>query len=137
MRNRFGAVAVSLVVASGCSATEPTSATPPGAVPITAPPAYAEWFAQTESCSGLRGPSSQIQWYVVPGVETFETDAGPKVGMWVKEGEQEVIVIAGNYQNHEMVVRHEMLHSLLRGHGHPTDYFVERCHLTWESWPDS
>jgi hypothetical protein len=74
---------------------------------------------------------------VVPGVETFETDAGPKVGMWVKEGGREIIVIAGNYQNHEMVVRHEMLHSLLRGHGHPTDYFVERCHLTWESWSDS
>lgn len=137
MRNRFRAVAVSLVVASGCSATEPTSATPPGAVPITAPPAYAEWFAQTESCSGLHGPSGQIQWYVVPGVETFETDAGPKVGMWVKEGGREIIVIAGNYQNHEMVVRHEMLHSLLRAHGHPTDYFVERCHLTWESWSTS
>jgi len=43
-------------------------------------------------------------------------------------------VIAGNYAEHEMVVRHEMLHALLQREGHPTDYFVNRCHLTWESW---
>jgi hypothetical protein len=54
--------------------------------------------------------------------------------MWNREGRINRIVIAGNYLNHEMVVRHEMLHALLQREGHPTDYFVDRCHLTWETW---
>jgi hypothetical protein len=137
MRNMLAVVAVSLVAVSGCSGTEPESDTPSGAIPITTPAIYSEWFARTESCSGLQGNLTTVQWYVVPGVETFDTDAGPKVGMWVKQGGREVIVLAGNYQNHEMVVRHEMLHSLLRAHGHPADYFVARCHLTWETWTAS
>jgi hypothetical protein len=75
-----------------------------------------------------------IQWYVVPEVETFMTDQGEKVGMWARRGDQEVIIIAGNYVNHEMVVRHEMLHSLLGQRGHPVEYFEQKCQLTWETW---
>ncbi len=134
MRNSLAVMAVSLVAVTACSGTEPVSPVPPGAVPVTMPAVYAEWFSRTEACSGLQGTLSSIQWYVVPGVETFETDAGPKVGMWVKQGGQDLIFLAGNYQSHEMVVRHEMLHSLLRAHGHPSDYFVVRCHLTWDTW---
>jgi hypothetical protein len=33
-----------------------------------------------------------------------------------------------------MVIRHEMLHSLIGQSGHPAEYFVERCGLTWETW---
>jgi hypothetical protein len=32
------------------------------------------------------------------------------------------------------VVRHEMLHALLGRQGHPSEYFVTRCGLTWASW---
>ena len=44
------------------------------------------------------------------------------------------IVLAGNYETSEMAVRHEMLHHLLDRTGHPPEYFVTRCHLTWDSW---
>jgi hypothetical protein len=101
---------------------------------VAAPAAYADWFRRTEACSGLSKNFSTIQWYVVEGVETFPTSAGPKVGMWIREGNTDRIVIAGNYSDTEMVVRHEMLHALLGEEGHPASYFVERCHLTWESW---
>jgi hypothetical protein len=121
---------------SSCSSITGPHATglPVGAVPIVAPAIYREWSARTEACSGLQADFSTVQWYVVPGVDTFSTNEGEKVGMWVSEGGTDRIVIAGNYQNHEMVVSHELLHHLLKHEGHPSEYFVIRCHLTWESW---
>ena len=101
---------------------------------MTTPPVYLEWHAKTEHCSGRTGSFSTLRFYVVPGVETFPTRDGLKVGEWVTEGTSSRIVVAGKYQDHEMVVRHEMLHSLLRAEGHPSEYFVNRCRLTWESW---
>lgn len=120
---------------SGCAALGPSEALlPVGAVQIAAPPVYREWAQRTRSCSGLEGDLSAVQFYVIPGVETFATEDGAKVGLWTREGRTNRIVIAGSYENHEMVVRHEMLHALLQREGHPTDYFVTRCHLTWETW---
>lgn len=121
---------------SACSTLAPREATalPAGAIALAAPAIYLEWYQSTEGCSGLTGEFSTVKFYVVPGVETFSTDAGQKAGEWIQDGGTNLIVIAGNYQNHEMVVRHELLHSLLRRVGHPQEYFVTKCRLTWESW---
>ena len=138
MRNRTVSDAFSTLGAlalSGCAALGPTPAVlPEGAVPVAAPAVYREWFARTEACSGRTGNLDTVQFYVVPGVETFATRDGPQVGVWIGEGASHRIVIAGNYQGNEMVVRHELLHTLLRQTGHPEEYFVSRCRLTWESW---
>ena len=129
-------LSVAAVAFGGCSSFAPTEADlPVGAVPMVAPAAYAEWFSRTQACSGLEGQIQQIQWFVVPDANVFETPAGPKVGMWEKTGGVARIIIAGNYAGHEMVVRHEMLHQLLDREGHPAEYFIERCKLTWETWP--
>ena len=126
-------LAVGLV--SGCSSLSPSEPSlPTGAVAVSAPPVYSEWHQLTQQCSGLSDDFSAIQFYVVPGVDAFPTAEGPKVGLWQREGGVNRIVIAGNYAEHEMVVRHEMLHALLQREGHPASYFVDRCHLTWESW---
>ena len=131
------ALLLSALVALGtsCATLAPSLSTLPlGAVAMTAPPVYQEWQRSTESCSGLAGDFSATKFYVVPGVNTFATEEGPKVGLWSREGKANRIVLAGNYAEHEMVVRHEMLHQLLGREGHPPEYFVSRCHLTWESW---
>jgi hypothetical protein len=121
------------LVAASCTGLEPT-APPDGAVLMTPPAEYATWFARTEACSQLKGNESAIEWYVVPGVATFETSIGEKVGLWEQVGNVSRITIAGDYVENEMVVRHEMLHDLLERTGHPPEYFVTRCHLTWDSW---
>jgi hypothetical protein len=36
-----------------------------------------------------------------------------------------------------MVVRHEMLHDLMRRSGHPDPPFGNGCPLTWETWLSS
>ncbi|MEZ4457948.1 MAG: hypothetical protein R2882_15585 [Gemmatimonadales bacterium] len=133
---RLRGLAVAAVAFGGCSSLEPTEpALPAGAQPLSIAAQYAEWFQRTEACSGLKGQFTQIQWLVVPDADVFETAAGPKVGMWEKSGSVARIIIAGHYTNHEMVVRHEMLHHLLDREGHPAEYFESRCKLTWETWP--
>jgi hypothetical protein len=122
-------------VSSACAALAPNAVSlPAGAVQIATPAVYREWFQRTEGCSGRTGDFSAVQFYVVPGVETFPTEDGAKVGEWISDGSTQRVIIAGNYRNHEMVVRHELLHTLLRQTGHPDEYFVTRCQLTWESW---
>ena len=137
----FRTVARTLMIAglpalgSACSALAPSEpAVPAGAVALVMPAVYREWFQKTEACSGRSGNVAAVQFYVVPGVETFATADGPKVGEWISDGAGDRVIIAGNYQLHEMVVRHELLHALLRQSGHPAEYFVSRCGLTWESW---
>jgi hypothetical protein len=129
---------LALAVIAGCTPTEPSAPLlPDGAIAIDAPLEYAVWFERTERCAGLSGRITAIKFYVIPGVDTFLTDQGQKVGMWTRRGDDHTIIVAGNYRSHEMVVRHEMLHSLIGQSGHPAEYFAERCQLTWETWQAS
>ncbi len=134
LRSPFPVVAG--VVLGGCASLAPSEAVlPAGAVRMSAPAIYAEWYWRTEACSGTAGAFSTVEWYVVPGVATFSTPHGEQVGMWQVTGGKNRVVIAGDYTGHEMVVRHEMLHQLLGREGHPPEFFAERCRLTWDSWP--
>jgi hypothetical protein len=133
-RRASGLLGLPALLASCTSLAPHEPSLPAGAVAVAAPAIYRDWHQKTQACSGLGGEFSTIQFYVVPGVETFPTQVGAKVGLWNREGGINRIVIAGNYLSHEMVVRHEMLHALLQREGHPTNYFIERCRLTWDSW---
>jgi hypothetical protein len=133
---RLALPALSALVLQSCL-TEPVAILPEGAVAFVAPEEYAAWWERTEACAQLQGDMQRVEWYVVPDVATFETDLGEKVGIRVQTGDRVRIVLAGQYQRHEMVVRHEMLHALLKQPGHPELYFVNRCQLTWDSWGES
>jgi hypothetical protein len=132
---RFGGslLAFAGILVGGCT-YEPTPALPDGAVSFEAPTAYVTWWDRTSECSGISGDMARVEWYVVPDAATFPTEQGDKVGIRVRTGDRIQIVLAGQYQLHEMVVRHEMLHALLREPGHPDEYFTERCRLTWATW---
>jgi len=124
-----------LVTLAACEAAlGPAEPLPASAQLLTAPEQYREWWAKTEACSGRSGDFSQVQWYIIPDVHTFQTDAGEKVGLWTHSSSGVRIIIAGNYSSNELVVRHEMLHALLDREGHPREYFQNRCGLTWDSW---
>lgn len=124
-----------LTLVSSCVTLHPGEPPLPiGAVLLATPAVYREWHLKTESCSGLSGHFSAVEWYVVPGVSSFATAKGPQAGMWALQGGTHRIIVAGKYLDHEMVIRHEILHALLARAGHPPEYFVTRCNLTWESW---
>lgn len=122
-----------LALVMGC-VTEPDADLPEGAVAMQASEQYRSWWGETEACSRLSGSFSRIEWYVVPGVASFPTDEGEKVGIRIQSGDRTRIVLAETYAAHPMVVRHEMLHALLQRSGHPVEYFETRCRLTWQLW---
>ena len=134
-RPRWPHLAWVALVAAAC-ATEPTPqhALPPGAVPVVARAEYRDWWARTATCAGVIGHFDQIEWYTVPDARTMTTEIGEKVGLWVRHDGRRMIIIAEAYLDHELVVRHEMLHDILERAGHPEEYFVSRCGLTWDSW---
>jgi hypothetical protein len=118
----------------GCAAMEPATSLPEGAIQMDAPLSYQAWWNKTESCAQLTGRMDQVTWYVVPGVSTFQTESGEKVGFWTKSPGGTSIILAGDYRDHELVVRHEILHELLGRDGHPETYFRNRCQLTWDTF---
>ncbi len=123
---------------AACEALGPADPLPASAQLVSAPPElYREWWSKTEACSGRTGDFTRIQWYVVPNVQSFETDAGARVGLWTHSSSGIRIIVAGDYAGNELVVRHEMLHALLDREGHPQEYFTNRCSLTWDSWGSS
>ena len=123
-----------LATLAACEMLGPPEALPQGAMLLIAPPEYETWWAATEACAGVNSDLQRIEWYVVPDVRTFQTTAGEKVGLWSHSASGMRIILAGDYADNELVVRHEMLHALLDREGHPSEYFQDRCHLTWESW---
>ena len=134
--DRLAILASTASLVLGCSVLDPVSELPEGAISFTPPASYAEWWTSTEACAELSASMDAVTWYVVPGVATFPTESGDKVGYWSKSREGTRIIVAGNYREHELVVRHEILHELLGREGHPDEYFRDRCRLTWDTFPE-
>lgn len=99
---------------------------PKNAEPFTPPAFYREWWALTESCSGLRGDFSRIAWFRVPGARWIPLGDGTSVnGFWDPNTGR--IVLDGYSERAGDLVRHEMLHALLGSAGHVRGAFIGRC----------
>ena len=134
--DRLAILASAATLVLGCGVLDPVSELPEGAVQFSPPAQYTVWWGRTETCAQLTSSMEAVRWYVVPGVATFPTESGDKVGYWSKSREGTRIIIAGDYRDHELVVRHEILHELLGREGHPDEYFRQRCQLTWDTFPE-
>lgn len=98
----------------------------PRAVVLDPPAVYQRWWAMTESCSGLRGSYSDVSWYQVPGSDVVAVHGRDAAGYWAPVSNS--IVLAGTGVFTGVVVRHEMLHALLREtKGHSREAFLSRC----------
>jgi hypothetical protein len=101
--------------------------TPPDAVAMQPPAAYALWWRMAQACSGKSKPMSDVEWYYVPNATWVELGGHEFNGYWL--GEPDRIVVAGHDTLAGDLVRHEMLHALI-GHvapGHPRYYFADVC----------
>jgi hypothetical protein len=125
VRSRLRSPAVALATLLSACGFDPA-----GSQPWEPPAVYREWWEATEACSGLSGHFERVEWMVVPG-ESFECASGRCVGHW---DPSHTIFLASDWTGHEMVVRHEMLHELMRRSGHPDPPFGNGCPLTWETW---
>lgn len=118
------ALVAACVLFSGCGFE------PEGSVTFDPPSIYRTWWAETQACSGTKGGFSAISWAYVPG-RAFACPSGNCMGRW-EPGQR--IYLAEAFREHELVVRHEMLHALLGRSGHPNPPFGRGCPLTWETW---
>lgn len=99
---------------------------PTGAVRLAPlPPEYAHWWSLTERCSGLEGDLDSVGWFVLPGVWRIPGSRGAVAGYDARG--HHILVVEG-FERDGSLVRHEMLHALLRRErGHRRDLFVEAC----------
>jgi len=116
-----------LLLLMGCG--EPLVPAPAGEA-FTPPPAYAEMWAETEACSGHSGHVSRIEWIKVPADPQglFTWNGSRVAGLW---SPPHTIYLSEAFLDHAPLVRHEMLHDLLQGGGHPEVPFVTPCQLRW------
>lgn len=100
---------------------------PAGAVRFAPESVYSGYWAEMEACSGLRGSLAAITWYYVPGFDPFPAPGldKPVLGYWL--GADNRIVLLQYVADPPALIRHEMLHALLRSPKHPPRYFEERC----------
>ncbi|MHB0949732.1 MAG: hypothetical protein ACYC3Q_10030 [Gemmatimonadaceae bacterium] len=112
----------------GLAACELPTAVPRGARPFEPPAVYRQWWALTERCSGLRGDFDAVQWYEIPETSFGTTSEGERVdALWTGAGNRIVLTAAPDGRREGDLVRHEMLHALMRAGGHSRDLFVARC----------
>jgi hypothetical protein len=98
---------------------------PAGAVPMEPLAVYADWWSMTQECSALGGDLGRVAWYVVPGVKAISYGGLRNVeGIWL-DGNR-IVLAEGSVRNGQLV-RHEMLHALLRDGSHPRASFASRC----------
>jgi hypothetical protein len=98
---------------------------PAGTRGFAPPPIYSVWWEMTEACSGLRGSLAAVDWYIVPGIAYLMNEGRPIGGYWSR-GSNRIVLAEGAWQDGGLV-RHEMLHALLRGGSHPRTAYLERC----------
>ena len=98
---------------------------PAGAEAFAAPAVFELWWNMTETCSKRTAPLSGVSWYVVRGARTINDGRNTVSGYWSAASNR--IVLAEAAAQVGAVVRHEMLHSLLRAGGHPRQAFLNDC----------
>lgn len=118
-------IALALMVVCSISACDLiTAPLPPNAMRFAPPAVYARWWAMTEECSGRSGDLGAVDWYRVPGSQ-FIHGGQPVGGYWTSYSNR--IVLAEEGIEEGDIVRHEMLHALLRVGGHPRSQFLGSC----------
>lgn len=118
-------IALLLIVAPACT-TVVDPVLDPRAEPFSTPEVYSRWWSMVENCSGLTGSMQAVSWYQVPNSETVDDNGDDVGGYWSPASNR--IVIAGRLTLTGSIVRHEMLHALVRQtKGHPREYFLGRC----------
>jgi hypothetical protein len=95
-----------------------------GAERFSPPPAYQLWWEMTQECAGRRGLFSRVRWYYVPDARSLTVNGQRVEGYWTAGN---TIVLAEAAMLKGPLVRHEMLHALQDGDGHPREFFLRRC----------
>lgn len=98
----------------------------------TPPTVYVSWWAQMRECSGLAGSFGDLRFFTVVSPVILRGAEFPCGGGQYCNGTWEAphdITIAPAYTASERLIKHEMLHDLLRDPGHPAAF--DECDVVW------
>ena len=95
---------------------------PPGTQRLEPLPVFAFWWDLVQSCSGRTASMTDVRWLVSPQVVV---DGHEYQGYWWENGNR--ILLSDSRLKDGSVVRHEMLHAILRRGDHPPEFFADRC----------
>lgn len=90
-----------------------------GALEVTPPVVYVQWYAELENCTGRRGTFDELRWFVVP---RWTLVPGRHVFGLALPNHR--IVLAAGMESQEWLVKHEMLHDLLGDSSHQNPLFA-------------
>ena len=98
---------------------------PSDAEQFSPPSVYSKWWEMTEACSALDGSLGAVTWYRTNDI-VHDTHSGDVIaGYWVSGSNR--IVLTSSVEMDGGIVRHEMLHALIRKGGHSRDQFLGKC----------
>jgi hypothetical protein len=120
--------------ATACEHTLVDPALPSTATLYVAPSVYQKWWTMAETCSGVTRPLANVTWFYIPGVSLFQLGNQVVSGYWSAASNR--IVLADNSRLDGTVVRHEMVHALIRTSGHPRSIYLEKCAGVVSCTPD-
>jgi hypothetical protein len=98
---------------------------PVGARAHTPEAKYVQWWEQVEACSGRSARFDRVNWFVVPGAQSFAYRGRTVEAYWLSYRHQ--IILGESSVDDGRLVRHEMLHDILDTGDHPREYFATRC----------
>lgn len=121
---RLAAALAAVTLASASCRFEPD-----GAIPLEVPSVYRQWWAELEQCAQRSADFDRLRFWKVKG-EVFPCPGGPCAGRWQSPHH---VYLADKWVDNAALVKHEMLHDLLRTGDHPVAIFgVAGCNVLWE-----
>jgi len=91
------------------------------------PPEYVTYWRSVEDCVGKTGNFDRLRFYVSDSLPCPDYRWGCR-GYWVEPHD---IYLVRSVSMQSPIVRHEMIHDLLQGGGHPSRFFP-RCEVDIE-----
>lgn len=83
---------------------------------------YTLWWEIVEECSGRTASLADVSWYTSQPGQSLVVGSDTLDGAWFKNGNR-IALVRGDGP----IVRHEMLHAILRDGTHPSAIFAGRC----------
>lgn len=130
---------IAVLALAACGVAPDPDGLPGGTVRqgIPAPFEYLDWWDEISECSGESGDINEVRFYVVVRPLLLLGNAFPCGNGLVCNGLWEAphdITLAPGHVGTETLVKHEMLHELIRVAGHPP-VFAE-CDVEWGGTAD-
>jgi hypothetical protein len=110
--------------ASACREVDRPPDLPAGVRAFTPPAVYTQWWGQVETCAARTADFSRVRWFELPNAPYLTYRGVEYDGYWWST---HWILLAGDWEQKALIVRHEMLHDVLGTGHHPAEFFQRRC----------